>query len=96
MLASLDIVEAIGPRGLPPSHIGVEARPMIYDEGDYFGWTVNVAARIAAQAGPDQVVVGEGFASLVRPDGFELRELGLRTQGHRSPVTLYGAVRGSV
>jgi adenylate cyclase len=94
VLACLDIVDAVGPRGLPPAHIGVEAGPMIYDEGDYFGRTVNVAARIAAQAKADQVFVGEGFAELVPPDGFRLREVGtFELKGIAEPMTLYEAVR---
>jgi class 3 adenylate cyclase len=67
---------------------------MIYDEGDYFGRTVNVAARIASQAGSDQVFVGEGFAELVPPDGFELREVGaFELKGIAKPMTLFEAVR---
>lgn len=94
VLASLDIVEAVRPRGLPPAHVGVEAGPMVYDEGDYFGRTVNVAARVASQAGADQVFVGEGFAGLVRPKGFELREVGtFELKGISGPVTLFQAVR---
>jgi hypothetical protein len=31
------------------------AGPMIYDEDHYFGRTINIAAHIASQAGPDQV-----------------------------------------
>jgi adenylate cyclase len=58
VLASLDVVDSVGPAGLPPAHIGVNAGPVIYDEGDYFGRTVNIAARIAAQAGAGQVFVG--------------------------------------
>jgi adenylate cyclase len=96
VLASLEIVGVVGSRGLPPAHVGVEAGPMIYDEGDYFGRTVNVAARIASQAGPDQVYVGEGFARLVRPDGFELREVGaFELKGISRPMTLFEAVRAS-
>jgi adenylate cyclase len=94
VLASLDIVEAVRPRGLPPAHVGVEAGPMIYDEGDYFGRTVNVAARIASQAGADQVFVGEGFAELVPLDGFRLHEVGaFELKGISQPVTLFEAVR---
>jgi adenylate cyclase len=94
VLASLDIVEAVGPRGLPPAHVGVEAGPMVYDEGDYFGRTVNVAARIASQAGADQVFVGEGFAELVPPDGFRLQEIGaFELKGIARPVTLFEAMR---
>jgi adenylate cyclase len=94
VLASLDIVDAVGPRGLPPAHVGVEAGPMVYDEGDYFGRTVNVAARIASQAQADQVFVGEGFAELVPPDGFRLREAGVfELKGISQPVTLFEATR---
>jgi adenylate cyclase len=96
VLASLDILEAVGPRGLPPAHIGVEAGPMVYDEGDYFGRTVNVAARIAAQAGADQVLVGEGLARLGEPDGFRLREVGVfALKGIARPMALYEAARES-
>jgi adenylate cyclase len=94
VLAALDIVEAVEPRGLPPAHIGVEAGPMIYDEGDYFGRTVNVAARIAAQARAGQVFVGEGFALLVPTDGFRLREVGtFELKGIAEPMKLYEASR---
>ena len=34
---SLEIVERARSEGLPPAHVGVNAGPMIYDEGDYFG-----------------------------------------------------------
>ena len=47
--ASLEIVDTVRPAGLPPAHVGVNAGPMIYEEGDYFGRTVNIAARIASQ-----------------------------------------------
>jgi adenylate cyclase len=94
VLASLDIVEAVRPRGLPPAHVGVEAGPMIYDEGDYFGRTVNVAARIASTAGSDQVFVGEAFAGLVPTDGFRLHEVGaFELKGIARPMTLFEAVR---
>lgn len=94
VLASLDVVRAVRPRGLPPAHVGVEAGPMVYEEGDYFGRTVNVAARIATQAGADQVFVGAGLARLVRPEGFGLREVGtFELKGIAQPVTLFEAVR---
>ena len=60
--ASLDVVRRVRPRGLPPAHVGVNAGPMIYEEGDYFGRAVNIAARISAQASADQVFVGEDLA----------------------------------
>ena len=67
---------------------------MIYDEGDYFGRTVNIAARIAAQAPSDRVFVGETLVVGVEPRGFQLREVGrFDLKGIAEPVTLYEAVR---
>jgi adenylate cyclase len=92
--ASLEIVDAVGPRGLPPAHVGVNAGPMIYDEGDYFGRTVNIAARIAAQASENRVFAGEDLVRNVKPKGFQLREVGpFDLKGIAQPVTLYEAVR---
>jgi adenylate cyclase len=92
--ASLDIVEQVRPRGLPPAHVGVNAGPMIYEEGDYFGRTVNIAARIAAQAGADQVFVGEDLARAVEPRGFRLDLVGpFDLKGVSEPVPIHRAVR---
>ncbi|HET9723710.1 MAG TPA: adenylate/guanylate cyclase domain-containing protein [Actinomycetota bacterium] len=91
---SLEIVEAVRPRGLPPAHIGVNAGPMIYDEGDYFGRTVNIAARIASRAAADQVFLGEDVVGAVEPRGFRIVEVGpVELKGIARPVTLYQAVR---
>ena len=67
---------------------------MIYEEGDYFGRTVNIAARIASQAGPDQVFVGEDVLPHISPAGFRVVEAGaFELKGVEKPVTLYEAVR---
>lgn len=90
--ASLDIVRQVGPRGLPPAHVGANAGPMIYDEGDYFGRTVNVAARIASRAGPGQVFVGEDLVRAVQPRDFVLREIGpVELKGISKPTRIYEA-----
>jgi adenylate cyclase len=92
--ASLAIVETVQPRGLPPAHVGVNAGPMVYDEGDYFGRTVNIAARIASQAAANQVFVGEDLVRDVEPVGFSVRRVGeFDLKGIAQPVTLYEAVR---
>jgi adenylate cyclase len=92
--ASLAIVAAVRPRGLPPAHVGVNAGPMIYDEGDYFGRTVNIAARIASQASADQVYVGEDLVRNVEPAGFLIQKVGeFDLKGIAHPVTLYQALR---
>ncbi len=94
VMASLMIVDSVGPAGLPPAHVGVNAGPMIYDEGDYFGRTVNLAARIASQAGPHQVFVGQDVLPHITPRGFRLVEAGaFELKGIAGPQTLYEALR---
>jgi adenylate cyclase len=92
--AALEIIDTVGPRGLPPAHVGVNAGPMIYDEGDYFGRTVNIAARIASQASENQVFLGEDLVRHVEPQGFQVRKVGqFDLKGIAQPITLYQAVR---
>jgi len=94
VLASLEILDRVGPAGLPPAHVGVNAGPMIYEEGDYFGRTVNIAARIASQAGPHQVFLGEDVLLHVEPSGFRVVEAGaFELKGIEKPLTLYEAIR---
>jgi adenylate cyclase len=59
VLAALEMVEVIGTHGLPPAHVGIHAGPVVFQEGDYFGRTVNLAARIADYARPGEVVVSQ-------------------------------------
>jgi adenylate cyclase len=56
VLAALEMVEQVGNHGLPPAHVGIHAGPVVFQEGDYFGRTVNLAARIADFARPGEVV----------------------------------------
>jgi adenylate cyclase len=94
VIASLEIVESARSRDLPPAHVGMEAGSMVYDEGDYFGRTVNLAARIASQAGPGQVFVGEELAQLAPLEGIRLIEVGaFDLKGIAQRVTLSEAIR---
>ena len=91
---SLEILDRVRPAGLPPAHVGVNAGPMIYEEGDYFGRTVNIAARIASQAGPDQVFLGADVLRHVEPSGFRIVEAGaFDLKGIEQPLMLYEAIR---
>jgi adenylate cyclase len=69
VLGSLELVERAQPQGLPPAHVGVNAGPMTYTDGDYYGLTVIIAARIASEAGPGQVLVGEAATANDKPEG---------------------------
>lgn len=91
--ASIELVRAVRERGLPPAHIGVNVGPMIYDEGDYFGRTVNIAARIASHAGPDQVLVGEPVVDAVVVERISFEPVpAARLKGIQEPVALFRAV----
>jgi adenylate cyclase len=49
----LELIAAIADAGLPRGHAGISAGPVVARDGDYFGHTVNLAARLsgAAEAG---------------------------------------------
>jgi adenylate cyclase len=59
VLAALEMVEAVGRQGLPPAHVGIHAGPVVFQDGDYFGRTVNLAARIGDYARPGEVLVSQ-------------------------------------
>ena len=94
VVGSLELVEEAEPQGLPPAHVGVNAGPMSYVDGDYYGLTVILAARFAAEAGPGQVLVGEAAAGTDAPLGVRFEEVGpVAFKGLARPVTIYQAVR---
>jgi adenylate cyclase len=92
--SALGLVEGLPAAGLPPAHVGVAAGPVVVQGGDYFGRTVNLAARIAARAGAGQVLVSQRVAESAPPEGVSFVELGeLRLEGFARPVRLLEARR---
>jgi adenylate cyclase len=59
VLAALEMAGVVGRQGLPPAHVGIHAGPVVFQEGDYFGRTVNLAARIGDYARPGEVLVSQ-------------------------------------
>jgi adenylate cyclase len=59
VLAAVEMVEGVGRQGLPPAHVGIHAGPVVFQDGDYFGRTVNLAARIGDYARPGEVLVSQ-------------------------------------
>jgi adenylate cyclase len=57
--SGLDLVEQTERAIAVPARMGINAGAVIVQEGDYFGRTVNVAARIADYARPHEVLVSE-------------------------------------
>ena len=64
VVAALSMVEGVAAHGLPPAHVGIHAGPVIFQEGDYYGRTVNIAARIADYARPGEVLVTQEVVDL--------------------------------
>jgi adenylate cyclase len=94
VLAALGMVEQLPEAGLPPAHVGVAAGPVVVQGGDYFGRTVNLAARIAAYASASRVLVSERVAERAPPQGVAFVELGqVQLQGIAHPIRLLEARR---
>jgi len=94
VLAALRMVEQLPEAGLPPAHVGVAAGPVVAQGGDYFGRTVNLAARIAAHAGAGQVLVSGSVVESAPPPGVAFMEVGeVALKGFARPVRLLEASR---
>jgi class 3 adenylate cyclase len=94
VLAALGMVEEFPQAGLPPAHVGVAAGPVVVQGGDYFGRTVNLAARIAAHASANRVLVSEPVVQRAPPQGVTFVELGqVQLKGIAHPVRLLEARR---
>jgi adenylate cyclase len=92
VLAALGMVAQLPEAGLPPAHVGVAAGPLVVQGGDYFGRTVNLAARIAAHATAGQVLVSQSVAESPAPLGVAFVEVGeVRLKGFTQPVRLLEA-----
>jgi class 3 adenylate cyclase len=50
------LVHGVASAGLPPAHVGLRAGPVLFQQGDYDGRTVNLASR-AEYARPGEVLV---------------------------------------
>ena len=84
MEATLELLDALPAAGLPTGHAGVASGPLIVRDGDVFGRTVNLAARISDVAPDGRLLVTEAVAErlagerfvLARTDGALLQGIG--------------------
>jgi class 3 adenylate cyclase/DNA-binding transcriptional MerR regulator len=94
VLCGVEMVEQAPASGLPQAHVGVNAGPVVFRDGDYFGRTVNVAARIAGRAGPSEILVSQDVVELAGVDGVRFEEIGpVELKGVSHPVVLHRALR---
>ena len=90
--AGLDMVEQAPAIGLPPAHIGIHAGPVIFQDGDVYGRTVNIASRLASVAQAGEVVVSEDVAQWA--EGFSYKDMGPVTlKGVTVPMRVFRAAR---
>jgi class 3 adenylate cyclase len=94
VLAALAMAQAVGRHGLPPAHVGIHAGPVIFQEGDYFGRTVNLAARIGEYARPGEVLVSQEVVDAADGGPVAFTEVGpVELKGVSGPLRLYTARR---
>jgi adenylate cyclase len=94
VLALLELVDALPVEGLPPAHAAVSCGPVIARDGDYFGATVNLAARLLGVAGPGDVIVTSPAATRAAGDGLRFEELEpVSLKGIPEPVPAFRAAR---
>jgi adenylate cyclase len=94
VVAALEMVEGVAEAGLPPAHVGLHAGPVIFQEGDYYGQTVNVASRIAGYARPGEVLISQEVVDASGGAGVAFREIGpVELKGVSGAVRLHVASR---
>jgi len=85
--AASDVIDLAEAAGLPPARAGIASGPLIRRDGDYFGHTVNRAARICDAAAASTVTAATEVADLTPDRSWE--PLGETTlKGVPDPVAL--------
>lgn len=94
--AGLDMVAALEGAGMALAHVGIDAGPVLFREGDYYGRTVNVAARLADFARPGEVLVTKPVVDMIADVDFTFNEIGpVDLKGVGEPLLLLSAHRSS-
>jgi class 3 adenylate cyclase len=101
VVAAVEMVAELATAELPPAHVGLHAGPVVFQEGDYYGQTVNVASRIGDYARPGEVLVSRAVrdafveSTVSRATSLEFTEVGpVELKGLASLVELL-AVRAA-
>lgn len=96
VVAALEMVEGAADAKLPPAHVGIHAGPVLFQEGDYFGRTVNVAARIADYARRGEVLVTDEVVAAGGAEGVAFDPIGpVELKGLTEAVPLHVARRST-
>jgi adenylate cyclase len=88
------MVEGVAAHALPPARVGVHAGPVVFQEGDYFGRTVNIASRIAEYARPTEVLVSQEVVDAAVGTAVTFTEIGpVELKGVSGTIRLHPARR---
>src|SRR5919108_2983787 len=94
VLTALDLVEQTPATVDVRVRVGINAGRVIFRDGDYFGRTVNVAARIADYARPGEVLVSDEVKERWSGDGVRFETIGpVALKGLKEELTLYTVSR---
>jgi class 3 adenylate cyclase len=90
--AALRIQRALAEAGAEQMHVGVRigiaAGEPVTENGDLFGATVQLAARLTARAKPESILVSTGVRDLAHGKGFRFESAkAFRLKGFDGPVT---------
>ena len=84
-----ELMASIAAAGLPPAHAGIAAGSMVVRDGDVYGHTVNLAARIASHAGAGELLVAAEGVDESTGESLGFVEAGSATlKGIAQPVRL--------
>src|SRR2546422_11637972 len=94
VISALELADSVPSAGLPPAHTGIDAGPVVFQDGDYCGRMVNTAARIASHAGPGQVLVSDSVVRSAQDPAIRFVDVGLvELKGLPHPIRLHRASR---
>lgn len=94
VLATLEMVDKASVSDLPPAHVGLHAGPILFQDGDYYGKTVNVASRIAGIARAGEVLVSDAVVDASNGVGVGFTDIGpIEMKGVNGPRRLWSAHR---
>ena len=93
--ATFELIQTLGEEGLP-AHAGIHAGSMMEHDGDYYGNTVNLASRLAGQAGAGEIVVSAAVMENTPAHGFDFELVEqVQLKGIDRPVEIYRVVTRS-
>jgi class 3 adenylate cyclase len=94
VVAALDMMEGVAAHSLPPARVGIHAGPVVFQDGDYFGRTVNIAARIAGYARPGEVLVSQEVVDAIDGTAASFTQIGpVELKGVSGSINLHTAER---